>query len=755
MGRASDPWTLREATFEERIHRFLLQALAESGFVWIGILDSYFAPNGDLAAHWLAAAPDVPVDDLAPDVLDQLIRGEVEPELVDLRAPYWAVRRIELASDLCTPHPVLLVASERSLESETMDRLLTALTAGITSWRRRQLADRLYAAVEQMPDPFELTDRNGRLSYANRAWQEAFGHDRQTCLGNTVARVFRGRERPLHDTAFYKFTMDRIQDGSSWLGALACRTASGESRFAEAHVGPFDAPGFLGNVAIRRDLRHRERRDLALAQAHNEFRRVLTALPDGAAVLRDERIYFANPAFLRMTDRRESEVVGSSYPELVHPDDRPLFLDRDVNKSVRVRMLRPNGEVRVADISTPGSLSFEGQPALILMSRDVTDDRLAAETLARAERLSALGALAAGLAHEINNPLAYLTLSLYGLRDQAAHVLDDAGRETLGEAVDGAERIQRIVKELRAFSGQDSTESDEVVDVAQVAASALNIAQNEIRHRATLFRNLASGAWVMAREGPLVQVLVSLLINAAQATPEGDTRSNTIGVDVAVAGDEVVVTVADTGIGIPRAHMARVFEPFFTSKARMEGSGLGLSIARRIVEGFGGRITLESEEWVGTTATVVLPKAAAPRTDAPASTSLPKLNHYRARILIVDDEVQITRAITRVLRGYEIVTAEGWEAAMDALETQEAFDVVLCDLMMPGRSGPQLYQEAIVRCPKLRNRFLFMTGGAFADGVPRFLETWRLPVVAKPFDPDELNAIIQDVVRGRYDDPNA
>ena len=742
------------APFPERLRTALVRIRDRLGLQWVGVVD-HAAPDGTLQPAWMAwsgtraggpeAAP--PVDQAT---WDRLWDGDLSA----FPGPQTAFQQcFRLTSPQREPDAspqLLLMAAAIPPEASALDQTRDTLALALANHRHERLARRVFEAVHQAPDPLELTDRSAHLVYANVAWRELFGHDPHASYGQTMATLFRDSDAPVHDGAFYQFTMNSLRAGRSWLGALACRTASGRRQFIEVNVGPFSAPEFMGNVAIRRDLSHRAERDQALANAHHEFRRVLRALPDGAVVLRQGRIYFANPSFLAMVGETEAEVIGSTLDDYVHPDDAAKLLYGD-GVVEQVRFQGRVGPPRIADVSQAGVLSFEGRPATIVLSRDVTDQRIAREMLARAERLSALGALAAGLAHEINNPLAYLILNLETLRNKIGADLSDENRETLLEGLDGARRIHRIVTELRAFSGSDHEDPIEHVVVANAITSALNIAQNEIRHRATLTRSLEPGVRVQAREGPLVQVLVSLFVNAAQAIPEGSPQLHSIEVQSRTEGDVVVITVSDTGVGIPTSALPHVFDPFYTSKPRKEGSGLGLSIARRIVEELGGRIDLSSEVGVGTTASIVLPRGRTATTGPPSRVSEVDRARIRARILVVDDEPSILRALARVLDDHSVTTCSIPADAISALTRDGPFDVIVCDLMMPGLSGPELFRRATDLRPNLASRFLFMTGGAFADGILAFLETWRLPVLEKPFDPSALRVLVSEIATGKHD----
>jgi signal transduction histidine kinase len=235
----------------------------------------------------------------------------------------------------------------------------------------------------------------------------------------------------------------------------------------------------------------------------------------------------------------------------------------------------------------------------------------ALEKLARADRMSTIGTLSAGIAHEINNPLSYVLGNIEmvreGLRTPDAKYEELA--QILGEAHEGAERVRRIVGDLKTFSRPPELGLGPV-SVSKVVQLALNLTGNELRHRATLVVEVDPSACVVASEGRLVQVLVNLLINAGQAVGERPLPDHTIGIHARLEGhDRVIIEVTDTGRGIARTVLPRVFDPFFTTKKVGVGTGLGLSICHGIVKSFKGELQLENRTEGGAVARIILPRA--------------------------------------------------------------------------------------------------------------------------------------------------
>jgi signal transduction histidine kinase len=399
------------------------------------------------------------------------------------------------------------------------------------------------------------------------------------------------------------------------------------------------------------------------------------------------------------------------------------------------------------------------QVALILS----TADRLRLEQerermrleLIHTQRLESIGTLAAGVAHEISNPLAYIATNLdyIGARldrlDEPSVVREI--RRATREALLGADRVRRIVGDLTRFARRDQSPPTPV-DVRSVLDTAISMAWSQLNHRARLVRDYGALALVLADEDRLVQVFLNLLLNAAQAIEDGRAEKNEIRLSTKLVGDRLAIEVGDTGIGIEPEAIAHVFDPFFTTKPAGMGTGLGLSICHTIVTGLGGAIEVESALGRGSTFRVILPV----HRDTAAGREQPRRAldaARRARILLVDDEPFFVSAMCRVLEEeHEVVGITSAREALSRLAggdepapvARVQFDLILCDLMMSEMSGIELHSELVRRAPELARRVVFMTGGAFTPRARAFLQAIPNRCVEKPLDLETIDDLIRE-----------
>ncbi len=364
-------------------------------------------------------------------------------------------------------------------------------------------------------------------------------------------------------------------------------------------------------------------------------------------------------------------------------------------------------------------------------------------SLVRTQKLAAVGQLAAGVAHEVNNPTAVASANLSYLEDR----LTVDGRppedtlEVVKETRGAVRRIARIVRQLLdtsrlAAAAERPGKPFVVADACRTALATAQPRMGTARVTATLDADL----FAVGDEQGFVQVLANLLVNAAQSGPEG----REVAVTLETSGDaqRVRVRVRDDGAGMDALTLARIFEPFFTTKPFGVGTGLGLAVSRGLLQGMGGDLELTSAPGAGTVATATLP-ATLEHPDASATGRLPPVGPRR-RLLLVDDDADVRGALKRALEGrYDAVLAEGVEEGLRALAGGAAFDLVICDVMMPGGGAEAFAARLDAARPDLSRHLAYLTGGATTDGARAFLARDGRPILAKPLDLGVLAGLVE------------
>jgi PAS domain S-box-containing protein len=442
--------------------------------------------------------------------------------------------------------------------------------------------------------------------------------------------------------------------------------------------------------------------------------------------------------------------------EAYHPDDRPTVqkhieraFERHEPFTFDLRIIRPDGQLRRVDAKGRCELDPEtGRTrAVVGVLRDITETEALRETLVRQARLVTTGTLAAGVGHEINNPLTYvganIEFALSAVRELASTSPSSKATEVievLDEAREGAERIGKIVRGLRAFARENAPLVP--VDVHAAIDIAANMAVHELRGRAKVVKEEHEVPLVLGDESRLSQVFLNLLVNAVQSFVTSDPERNRIVVRTSRVDDgRVAVEIEDNGAGISETALPRIFDPFFTTKAVGQGTGLGLSISHSIVTSLGGDLTCQTEVGKGSTFRVVLVAAGESRPVPSPRVGGPR-EAIGARVLVVDDDEAVLRAIARLLRPQnEVVAVSDAREALRLLESGERFDVILCDLMMPDLTGMDLHRLVEARNPKTAERFVFITGGTIHDDVRAFLADVPNERLEKPFSTGTLHDI--------------
>ena len=506
-------------------------------------------------------------------------------------------------------------------------------------------------------------------------------------------------------------------------------------------------------AVVMRELRQAATRRARRA-AEGRFQSLIERAPLGVLVHSDLRILYANPTCLRYVRAGHLEdLVGRDPLELVVEGDRPRLRERILRiqagqtlPPAETELVRKDGTT--VPIEVVGfQLDVEGGPAVVSLARDISAEREMQQRLLIADRMASIGTLAAGVAHEMNNPLSFVhanvefALEALSGRQPDAKALEDA-RAALYEARQGTSRVRLIVRDLRTFSRSDE-ESVAIVDLRHVVESAINIAFNEIRYRARLVKQYGPLPLVEANGEKLGQVFLNLLVNAAQAIPEGAPDRNEI--RVSAWTDERgrgVVSVADTGAGIAPEVRGRIFEPFFTTKPVGQGTGLGLTICERIVNSLGGEIVVSSEPGRGAEFRVALPPAPPETRPAAPDGAEPEEGGGR-RILVIDDDPLVQASIQRVLSRHDVEAEVSARRALQGLAAGRRYDAILCDLTMTEMSGMELHAELMKIDPAQASRMIFLLSGRFTPAAQRFLDRVPNLRLEKPFNSSDLRALVR------------
>jgi PAS domain S-box-containing protein len=637
------------------------------------------------------------------------------------------------------------------------------------------------ALLAAVPDIVMEVDARKVYTWANESGLRFFGPD---VVGHEAAEYFEGeqdtyaRVAPLFagdEQTFYVESWQRRQDGERRLLGWWCRVLR-------------DGTGAVsGALSTARDLTERQQSEamLALFVKHSPIYAFIKDVTPS-----ESRVIVASENCQDMIGVPGSEMAGKTMAELFPPDFAAKITADDRDVVARGEVLRLDEDLGGRHYTTiKYPLRLGDRTLLAGYTIDITDRRRAEEErrdlqakLAQSGRLASMGLLAAGVAHEINNPLAYVLYNLESLatdlpgfvdplrrRHEAliAHLgvetadrvlgptlqamsplaLDDV-LDRLRDAVEGAQRIREIARGLATFARADRCDVAPI-DLRVSLAYALRMAMNEIRFRARVVQDLGPVPLVLATDGKLAQVFLNLLINAAHAIDEGDVDRNEIRVRTWTEGGRACVEVSDTGRGIPEEHRSRLFEPFFTTREVGAGTGLGLPICRNLVSAFGGEIRFTTEVGQGSRFRVDLPAAPLDwgRAREPASPDAQTSPAERGRVLVIDDEPGIRSILLRLLgQDHEVVAAASGEVARELLREDRRFDVIYCDLMMPGLSGMELHAWLAGVDPELAARVVFITGGVFTPGASEYLARVPNRRVEKPFESEGLRRLTRELV---------
>jgi PAS domain S-box-containing protein len=477
-----------------------------------------------------------------------------------------------------------------------------------------------------------------------------------------------------------------------------------------------------------------------------------------------------NPAWEKILGYSRDEVIGRSYKAFAHPDDltevkRAWELGsltfktemRFRSKDGKYRWLQWHGRADLLELRayTVGRDITALKELQLQLQDEIQERKQIQAQLLRAERMASLGMLAAGVGHEINNPLTFtianLQIAIEDLQKINLGKSFDGLIKAMSDSLSGAERVKEIVRNLKLYSRTEEMPKPHPLCIAESLEMAIKICKAEVDANAFLTLNIGSTPKILANRGELSQVFVNLLLNAAQSMPVRPREQNSIRINASTdRSGAAIVEISDNGAGIDEKNVEKIFDPFFTTKPAGVGTGLGLSICIGIIRSYGGEISATSRLGEGSTFRVRLPPATSEFVPvSTAATAVVKKEMTVAqpgvskRVLVIDDERQLSDIVVRILKTDYQVSAinDSQEALQHLLKTGGEYDLILCDLMMPQLTGIDLFNLVDIN---LQPKFIFMTGGTFTPEAATFLKSVSNRVLEKPFNIQTIrNAVLE------------
>jgi len=531
-----------------------------------------------------------------------------------------------------------------------------------------------------------------------------------------------------------------------------------DNRIHQVQVTPImDGRGaVVGCVRVARDVTEARRSSERIAESERRYRELSEGAND-VIYTHDlvGRFLFVNQRAIDVFGYTRHEFAGLRFLDIVAGESRAqardyissLIADRECEQ-IELRMVCKDSSVVVLQLR--GTLMKRGgRPVGIHgIARNVTAEKQLTEQLLQYERLASVGTLIAGIAHELNNPLTviggYVQLLQSGLDETLS-------REALATIAEQAGRCRDLAQDLLGFARRPD-DNLTTMDVNRAVRSVLDLHSYDLRAtNVEVVTDLADDLpAVLTEHGQLQQVIYNLIDNAHDAMADQDGGQLTL--STAMTSGRVTLRVLDTGVGIPEVVIDRIFEPFFTTKPRGKGTGLGLSICENIVQMYGGTISAENRPEGGAAFTLELPPAeVAPVATPEGPRQQPEVQPSRpARVLIIEDEIALANLVSLYLggQGHEVVEEHDGNAGLATALAQD-FDLIICDLQLPGLTGEQLLPELIRHRPELRRRVVIVTGDVLSPDTREFFEETGLPHIHKPFRLEQLSELVATRMAGR------
>ncbi len=617
---------------------------------------------------------------------------------------------------------------------------------------------------ENATDVIYSFDREYRLLMISRSIERLLGYKPEELIGRSLPEV--GLLTPESMERVRVNAQKVFRGGRTESIEYEFVAKDGTIKYGEASSSPLIRDGeIIGLIGIVRDVTERKHAQREKEALMRMYRDTVATIPSSLLMLDAElNVLMANRRFLEHRKMEEADVVGKNltevFPESLLREQALLERVRAVaerggnEELLNVRHVSPDHPEKFLDIRICGiRMPEDGEEKnrVLLVIDDVTEHRMLEEQLRQAQKMEAIGTLAGGVAHDFNNLLTAIMgyASMLRLRAEPESETHRAAQQIQR----AAERAAELTQQLLGFARKGKRQNIRV-DLHELLEEAINLLSRTIDKRINMEREFrAANATILGDPSQIEQVILNLAINARDAMPEGGRLvfgTEEVLLDEAFCrrhagatpGQYVMLSVSDTGCGIPEEIRDRIFEPFFTTKQPGEGTGMGLAMVYGIVKNHGGSIYVESEVGRGTTFKVYFPVAAQPAEPVRAE-ELEGLVRGRGRILLVDDEEVVREVGADVLRhlGYEVITAADGLQAIDYYKNHaEEIDLVIIDLVMPRMNGRDCFLAMKAINPNVR---AILSSGYEPDGsVQELLNEGALGFAQKPYNVVQLSQTV-------------
>jgi PAS domain S-box-containing protein len=561
----------------------------------------------------------------------------------------------------------------------------------------------------------------------------------------TALRRF--RDNTSATTINFEYRVRRLNEASRWLHTKTVATRDPRN----GHITRF--VGSIGDVTARK------RGEAALKASEARFRSITEAHPVPVLIVEidDQQVLYASPGAEDLLGMPHSTLTSHKLSRfLIKANERndiqnAMLKGHEVNLK-EVAITRGDGDSLMAALSAR-RINYQGLPAMVIGLYDLTERKQAEEQIAKqqealqqSEKMAALGGLLAGVAHELNNPLSVVMGQSTLLIESEKELKVKARAEKIFKAAD---RCSRIVKSFLALARRKPAER-KALDLNNLIHASLELLNYKFKNeniQLTLDLDPTLPA-IHGDDDQLMQVFTNLALNAAQAMHNWQSARRISIRSTQKDEKTALVTISDTGPGVPHDIRSRVFEPFFTTKGPQGGTGVGLSLCLNIIESHGGHVQLEDTPGGGATFLITLPTIEFAEEAKDEKAAEPIKFSKKLKLLLVDDELELSQTLADLLEpeGHDIDLAVNGEIALHKLQ-EKTYDAIISDLRMPVMDGPALYAELAQKLPHYKERIIYVTGDTLSPHVQAFLSQTPLPVIEKPYRIADVRQALAEVLK--------